>query len=97
MANRGMASSPVSTPMAILASTAIGALMFLIVFMFVPFVGGSVQNAMPALPVTSSWNSTYNTNLPNPATTWTTLAGFLVIAAIFAVMALVFMFLRGMI
>lgn len=86
-----------STPMAILATTAIGALMYLIVTMFVPFVGGSVEAAMPALDPESEWNATHNTALPEPASTWTTLSGFLQIAAIFAVMALVFMFLRGMI
>jgi hypothetical protein len=86
-----------TTPMAILATTAIGALMYLIVIMFVPYVGGSVQSSMPALGVTSDFNSTHNTALPNASTTWTTIAGFLQIAAIFAVMALVFMFLRGMI
>lgn len=86
-----------STPMQILATTAIGALMYLIVTMFVPFVGGSVEGAMPALPVDSDWNATYNTDLPSAATTWVSINGFLTIAAIFAVMALVFMFLRGMI
>jgi hypothetical protein len=113
--------TPMTTPMAMLASAAIGALMFLIVFMFVPFVGGSVEAAMPGpvetcqygaapAPVTyhncdgtgnitmhSGWNSTYNTSLPGTASVWTTLAGFLVIAAIFAVMGLVFFFLKGMI
>lgn len=92
-----MAKVYASTPMAILATTAIGALMYLIVTMFVPFVGGSVESAMPALDPTSDWNATHNTDLPQPAQTWTTLSGFLQIAAIFAVMALVFMFLRGMI
>ena len=101
-----------STPMQILATTAIGALMFLIVTMFVPFVGGSVESAMPGFPAyddmnatgtgnqtayPSDWNPDYNTNLPNTANTWTSINGFLTIAAIFAVMALVFMFLRGMI
>lgn len=86
-----------STPMQILATTAIGALMYLIVTMFVPFVGGSVEQAMPALPADSEWNKTYNTDLPDAADTWVSINGFLTIAAIFAVMALVFMFLRGMI
>lgn len=87
----------VQTPMAILATTAIGALMYLIVTMFVPFVGGTVETAMPALPADSEWNATHNTNLPSPSNTWVSISGFLTIAAIFAVMALVFMFLRGMI
>ena len=86
-----------STPMQILATTAIGALMYIIVTMFVPFVGGSVENAMPTLPADSEWNKTYNTNLTDGSDTWVTINGFLTIAAIFAVMALVFMFLRGMI
>lgn len=101
-----------STPMQILATTAIGALMYIIVVMFVPFVGGTVDAAMPGFPkyddmnVTgtgnktaypSKWNPAYNSNLPSAATTWISLSGFLTISAIFAVMALVFMFLRGMI
>jgi len=86
-----------STPMQILATTAIGALMYLIVTMFVPFVGGSVEQAMPSLPADSEWNKTHNTNLPDASDTWVSINGFLTIAAIFAVMALVFMFLRGMI
>lgn len=114
-----------NTPMAILATTAIGALMYLIVTMFVPFVGGSIESGMgdqglketcrvnttgtagftdrpctgiagENVTVYSRWNQTYN-NLPSAADTWATLSGFLQIAAIFAVMALVFMFLRGMI
>lgn len=114
-----------NTPMAILATTAIGALMYLIVTMFVPFVGGSVESSIgeghlnemcrtnttgafgysiqkctgdPWENVTqwSQWNVTHN-GLPTGATQWVSLSGFLQIAAIFAVMALVFMFLRGMI
>lgn len=87
----------VNSPMQILATTAIGALMYLIVTMFVPFVGGSVDQAMPVLPANSSWNKTHNTNLQTGASTWVSINGFLTIAAIFAVMALVFAFLRGMI
>jgi hypothetical protein len=98
--------------MQILATTAIGALMYLIVTMFVPFVGGSVEGAMPDWPAyddmnvtgtgnvthyPSGWNPEYNTDLPQASTTWVSINGFLTIAAIFAVMALVFMFLRGMI
>lgn len=92
-----MGQARMTTPMQILATTAIGALMYIIVTMFVPFVGGSVEDAMPALAADSDWNSTHNTNLPAPATTWVSINGFLTIAAIFAVMSLVFMFLRGMI
>lgn len=105
-----------SGPMQILATTAVGAMMYLIVTMFVPFVGGTVQGAMPdyysgyddmnvtghgnrtgAANYSSGWNPAYNTDLPNASETWVSINGFLTIAAIFAVMALVFMFLRGMI
>lgn len=86
--------------------------MYLIVTMFVPFVGGSVESAMPPYPAyddmnvtgtgnqtdyPSEWNPDYNRDLPSASTTWVSINGFLTIAAIFAVMALVFMFLRGMI
>lgn len=101
-----------TTPMQILATTAVGALMYLLVTMFVPFVGGTVQGAMPGFPAyddmnvtgtgnstvyPSSWNPDYNTDLPQASSTWISINGFLTIAAIFAVMSLVFMFLRGMI
>lgn len=82
--------------MSILAATALGALMFIVVTMLVPFMGASVESAMPTVANTSAWYVDPD-SANTPANTWNTINGFLTIAAIFAIMGLVFLFLRGMI
>ena len=42
---------------------AIGSLILIAVFMFGPMVGGTIEDAMPALDADSNWNKTHNTNL----------------------------------
>lgn len=75
---------------------AIGALILIAVFMFGPMVGGTIEDAMPALDADSKWNSTYNTDLPDGADTWTTIASLLVLCAIVVVITIAFMYLKGM-
>lgn len=76
--------------------TAIGALILVAVFMFGPMVGGTIEDAMPALSADSQWNATNNAGLPDGASTWTTIAGLLVLCAIVVIISIVFMYLKGM-
>jgi len=91
MARRGSDENPFG----LMVAAAIGALILIAVFMFVPFVAGTIENAMPDLPADSDWNATHNTGLPDTDETWATLAGLLVLAAIVLVITIVIMYLKG--
>jgi len=83
-------------PMASLTAIAIGTLILIAVFMFVPYVGGTIEGSMPDLDADSQWNATTNTNLPDGAETWTTIASLLTLAAVVIVISIVILYFKGM-
>jgi len=83
-------------PMAALTAIAIGALILIAVFMFVPYVGGTIEGSMPDLAADSDWNETHNADLPNGAETWTTIASLLTLAAVVVVISIVILYFKGM-
>jgi len=101
-------------PMASLTAIAIGALILIAIFMFVPYMGGTIEASMPDMDdkvavygnasntseitgyTYSSWNSSANTNLPDGADTWTTIAGLLTLAAVVVVISIVILYFKGM-
>lgn len=96
MARRQAAQSGAANPFGPITSMAIGALIFVAILMFGPYLAGTIQQATPALPVTSQFNATYNANLPNPATTWTTIVGLLTLCAVVVVFTVAFAYFKGM-
>jgi hypothetical protein len=88
---------PMSTPMALLITSTAGLIIFLVYLMIIPYIGGTVQNTMPSTGVTSVWNSTYNTALPNPATIYTNVIPIVTACVTFIFLGLLFFYLRGMI
>lgn len=85
-----------SNMMGPLVGIAIGALILIAVFMFAPMVGGTIEDAMPAMGADSNWNTTNNADLPDGAETWTTISSLLVLCAIIVVITVAFMYLKGM-
>lgn len=83
-------------PFALLGSIAIGALIFIVILMFAPLIGGTVDEAMPALCSTSEWNPDHNTDLPNMSETWVTIAALLILCAIIGIIAFALTTLRRM-
>ena len=84
-----------NNPMNLIIAIAIGILTLIAVFAVVPVVGGSIDNAMPTLSDTSSWNSTYNTDLPDGASIWEQLGPLLVLAVLALVIGLVIMYFKN--
>jgi len=82
-------------PFGLMVAAGIGALILIAVFMFVPYVAGTIENSMPDLPADSDWNATANTDLPDAAETWATLANLLALAAIILVITIAIMYLKG--
>lgn len=58
--------------MAPVLSIATGLLVFVVLEILAPTIAGSIENAQPAMGVSSDWNGTYNTDLPDGVTEWTT-------------------------
>lgn len=83
-------------PMGVLTAVAIGALIFIAILMFVPYVAGTIEESMPALGASSNWNATYNTDLPEPSETWTTVAALLTLCAVVLVISIAIMYFKGM-
>ena len=83
-------------PMASLTAIAIGTLILIAVFMFIPYVGGTIEGSMPSLAADSDWNETHNEDLPNGADTWTTIASLLTLAAVVLVISIVILYFKGM-
>ncbi|MDD4483796.1 MAG: hypothetical protein PHD55_05465 [Methanoregula sp.] len=81
--------------MNLIIAIAIGILTLIAVFAVVPVVGGSIDNAMPTLSETSSWNSTYNPDLPDGASIWEQLGPLLVLAVLALVIGLVIMYFKN--
>lgn len=68
-------------PMAGIVAIAVGLIVVVAVLQFAPTIGGTIEKAQPALDPASKWNKTANTNLPDPADTYTnnvTLIGLLI-------------------
>lgn len=74
-------------PMYGLISMAVGVMVLLVVFMVIPMIGASVEDATPAAAPGSQWNSTENTSLPNAANTWGTISGLLSLTAVVMILA----------
>lgn len=81
--------------MGLLGSLAISLLVFAVVMMLAPVIGGSMEDAMPALGVTSEWNSSYNTDIVTGADVWEQTTPFLIVVAIVILAAVVIYVLRG--
>ena len=77
-----------------LVSTTIGVLMLIIAFVVIPVVGSSVEEAVPT-PVNSSWNHSFNSDVPTGYDTWTALAGLIKVAAIIVIIGGLFDTFRG--
>ena len=84
-----------NNPMNLIIAIAIGILTLIAVFAVVPVVGGSIDNAMPTLSETSSWNSTSNPDLPDGASIWEQLGPLLVLAVLALVIGLVIMYFKN--
>jgi hypothetical protein len=82
--------------MAPVLSASIGLLVFVILEIFAPTIAGTIQAGQPALGVTSAWNGTYNTNLPNGATDWTTNIRIAGVVILIIFVAIAFYYLKGM-
>lgn len=90
-----------SNPFGPVTSMAIGALIFIAILMFGPYLAGTIQLSTPALGVTNSFNATYRsaynlTALPDPSTTWTTIVGLLTLCAVVVVFTVAFAYFKGM-
>ena len=90
MARRGAES-----PMSLIIAIAIGLLTLVAVITVGPVVGESITQAMPTAGATSSWNSTYNTDLPDGAETWEQLVPLIVLAVLALIIGLVIMYFRN--
>ena len=84
-----------TNPMNLIIAIAIGILTLIAIFSVIPVVGGSIDNAMPALDEGSEWNTTTNTDLPSGASMWTQLGPLLVLAVLALVIGLVIMYFRN--
>ncbi len=54
-------------PMAGVVMVFIGLVVVAAIQQFAPTIGGSIERSQPAQAVTSKWNTTYNTNMPEAA------------------------------
>jgi hypothetical protein len=77
-------------PMGMLVGAFIGLIVIVAVVILAPTIMGSIEQAQPAMPATSDWNSTHNAELPNGAAIWTdnVTFGAIVILIFFASMAI---------
>lgn len=83
-------------PMNMMIMIAIGVLVLIAVFMFIPYVASTIESSTPAAPSGSDWNETENTDLPNPAELWTTVAGLLILCVVALVIAIAIMYFKNM-
>ncbi len=82
-------------PMSLIIAIAIGLITLIAVITVGPVVGGSIENAMPALAADSGWNSTTNPDLPKGSDTWEQLVPLLVLAVLALVIGLVIMYFKN--
>lgn len=81
--------------MGLIIAIAIGLITLIAVITVGPVVGGSIENAMPTLAADSSWNATYNTDLPDGADTWEQMVPLIVLAVLALVIGLVIMYFKN--
>lgn len=81
--------------MGLIIAIAIGLITLIAVITVGPVVGGSIENAMPTLAADSSWNDTYNTDLPDGADTWEQMVPLIVLAVLALVIGLVIMYFKN--
>lgn len=72
--------------MAGLGMMAIGILTLIVTFTIIPIVGDSLDNSV-AFTTNSSWNSSFNTDVPSAVDLWTSVGGILKVGAIIVVVA----------
>lgn len=82
--------------MAPVLSASIGLLVFVILEIFAPTIAGTIQAGQPAMGVSSDWNGTYNTALPNGADDWTTNIRIAGVVILIIFVAIAFYYLKGM-
>lgn len=81
--------------MSLIIAIAIGLITLIAIITVGPVVGGSIEGAMPDVGATSSWNSSYNTDLPDGADVWEQMVPLLVLAVLALVIGLVIMYFRN--
>ena len=72
MARRGGGEGGSGGMMAPVLSIATGLLVFVVLEILAPTIAGSIEQAQPTMSASSDWNGTYNTDLPDGVTEWTT-------------------------
>lgn len=72
----------------------IGLLVIVAIVTLGPVLGGKLETAMPALPVNSEWNSTYNTDLPKASSVWEDNVGLGVLVILVFFIALAIYYIR---
>jgi hypothetical protein len=85
-------------PMNVIIGAFIGLLVIIAILSLGPVLGSKLDATTgAALPVTSSWNGTYNTNLPKASTVWTDNVGLgiLVILVFFIALAIYYIRMVG--
>ena len=80
---------------AMLGSVAVAILIVCIVFMLAPTIGGTIENAQPALAADSNWNASYNTDIPTGAGIWTQTSPMVVVLIFVILAGIIFLVLRG--
>jgi hypothetical protein len=64
----GMSAGPMNT----IIAGFVGLLVIVAIVILGPVLAGSIQSAVPAMPVGSDWNATENTDLPSGVDIWQT-------------------------
>lgn len=77
-------------------SIASGLLVFVVLEIFAPTIAGTIEQAQPAMPATSDWNATYNTDLPSGAQDWTTNIRILGVVILIICVSVGMYYLKGM-
>ena len=77
-------------PMNTIIAGFVGLLVIVAIVILGPVLAGSIQNAVPAMPVDSDWNASYNTDLPTGVEMWQTnvVIGGVVILVFFIALAI---------
>ncbi len=83
--------------MDMLGSIAIGLLGLVIIFSIVMTIGPKIDDTRPTdLAADSDWNSTYNTDLVEPATLWSDNATFISLAAMVIIISVLMFYIFRM-
>lgn len=71
----------------------IGLVVIVALIQFIPMLGGSIEEATPALGATSDWNATHNTAVPSGATMYTQNAALVSLLATVILIVLILAYL----